>query len=343
MAVSFDLRERLGSGYFGEVWLAMDTGLGVERAVKLIPKEKLPDPNNLFHESQILRAAEHLNVVRVEDTGTMGDGRVYVAMEYLPKGSLEDEAKGRYIDLTRTKRIMIDVFRGLEHAHRQGILHRDIKPANILVGNNMEGKLSDFGLAIPQGAKNTAGLTEYLYTLHTPPEVLDGKEYTELSEIYSCGVTLYRLVNGDSYLPGWSSDFTDKITSGEFPDRSSYRAFVPRAVRSVINKCLKIEPHKRFRSVEELRHAVEQLTIIMNWNESQVSNGTQWICGHEKKTYEVGCTKEPNGKWQVVVRKGKRRADLRKDHVLSADNLNKTQAERVASRVLQDYVLGKKR
>ncbi|RKY24578.1 MAG: hypothetical protein DRP62_03460, partial [Planctomycetota bacterium] len=205
MAANFDFIKRLGSGHFGEVWLAFDTGLNVKRAVKLIPRSKVLDPDNFFHEAQILKAAEHPNVVRVEETGEMSDGRIYVAMEYLPKGSIEDEAKGAYVDLTRAKRIMIDALRGLEHAHSQGIVHRDIKPANILISHNSEGKLSDFGLAIPRGFDlKKLGTKDYAYILHIAPEVHQRKKYSIASDIYACGATLYRLVNGDRYLPSLS-------------------------------------------------------------------------------------------------------------------------------------------
>jgi serine/threonine protein kinase len=109
MAVNFDFEERLGAGYFGEVWLATDTGLNARRAVKLISPNRVLNPGNFFHEAQMLKSVEHANVVRVEETGTIDDQRIYVAMEYLRKGSLEDEAKGSYVDLTRAKRLMIDV------------------------------------------------------------------------------------------------------------------------------------------------------------------------------------------------------------------------------------------
>ncbi len=86
MATSFDLKERLGSGHFGEVWRAIDVGLNTVRALKLIPPSRVFNPKNLYHEAQVLKSAEHPNVVRVEDTGTMADGKIYIAMEYLPKG-----------------------------------------------------------------------------------------------------------------------------------------------------------------------------------------------------------------------------------------------------------------
>jgi len=149
MAASFDFIRRLGSGYFGEVWLAKETGLGCEVALKCIPPEKVINPDNLHLEAQTLKASEHPKIVRVNETGTLSDGRIYISMEYLPNGSVEDEAGGGLLPLPRAKQLIIDVLRGLAYAHKQGIVHRDIKPANIMIGNTGEGKLSDFGLAVP--------------------------------------------------------------------------------------------------------------------------------------------------------------------------------------------------
>ena len=144
MAASFDFRERLGAGHFGEEWLVTDTGLTAHRALKLIPPNKVSNPANFFHEAQILKEVEHPNVIQIYETGTMRDGRLYVAMEYLPNGSLEDEAKGTYVLLTRAKRLIIDVLRGLEHAHAQGIIHRDVKPANVLNRRTRRGEIVRF-------------------------------------------------------------------------------------------------------------------------------------------------------------------------------------------------------
>lgn len=86
MAASFDYIRRLGAGHFGEVWLATDTGLAVQRAVKLISPDKILDPSNFFREAQLLKLVEHASIVRVEDTGTLSNGTIYVAMEYFAEG-----------------------------------------------------------------------------------------------------------------------------------------------------------------------------------------------------------------------------------------------------------------
>jgi len=314
MAPSFDFKERLGNGHFGEVWRVVDTGLDAVRALKLISPSKVWNPNNLFHEAKLLKQAEHPNVVKVEETGTMADGKIYVAMEYLQKGSLADEAKGAYVPLTRAQRIMVDTLRGLQHAHERELLHRDIKPANILVGPNAEGKLSDFGLAVPKGTSLKAlGAKDYAYILHLAPEIHNGAEYSVRSDIYAAGVTLYRLINGDIYLPTMRPDeIRQACIDGKYPDRNNYREFIPRPVRSLVNRAMALDPSRRYRTAEEMRHALEQLCICINWNEQTLSNGIRWASGWNKKCYEVVRARLSNGRWSIETRKGSSKHALRR-------------------------------
>lgn len=343
MAEKFDFQKRLGAGHFGEVWLANDTGLNAVRAIKLIPPSKVLNPTNFFHEAQILKAAEHPNVIKVEETGTLSDGRIYVGMEYLPKGSLEDEVKGAYIDVTRAKRIMIDVLRGLEHAHSKNILHRDIKPANILIGHNSEGKLSDFGLAIPANLNLAAlGAKDYAYILHQAPEVFQGQTHHFSGDIYACGVTLYRLINGDSYLPALLPvEVRDACLQGKFPDRNHYREFICKSLKVVINKAINVDPSKRYSSAKAMRHALEQVVVVMNWNEKKLPNGYRWSCGCNNKCYEVVRIEESKGRYSVTVKTGKSKSALRKITSLCQIDLTLQKAQQLTRKILQDYAAGK--
>jgi serine/threonine protein kinase len=343
VAASFDFQKRLGSGNFGEVWLAVDTGLDTERAVKLIPPSKVLNPQNFFQEAQLLKAAEHPNVVRVYETGEMNDGRLYVAMEYLPKGSVEDETKGAYMPLTRVKQLAVDALRGLEHAHFCGIIHRDLKPANVLVGSSGEGKVSDFGLAIPAGLDlKSLVVKDYAYTLHLAPEVKTANDYTVLTDIYAFGVTLYRLVNGDAMLPAMSpQEARSRALLGKFPDRSKYREFVPRPLRLIINKAMEVNPARRFQNATEMRHAIERVKIEKVWTEKAFRDRTEWRCGWNKRCYEVVCRRIPGGEWEVIVRKGSSRKELRRLVPLCLRDVSKSRAQQHSRRVLQDFVLGK--
>lgn len=344
MAVSFDSKRRLGSGYFGEVWQSIDTGLGCEVALKCIPTEKIVNQANFFQEAQVLKASEHPNIVRVNDTGTLDDGRVYVSMEYLPRGSLEDEARGAPVPLSRAKRVMIDVLRGLGYAHDQGIVHRDVKPANILIGNAGEGKLSDFGLALPDiGKLNFAELKRYQYLLHLAPEVRRVQDYTKLSDIYAAGVTLYRLVNGDSNLPQVRPARAQALArQGKFPPRDGYREFVPQALKRMINKAMNVDPSKRYQSAEEMRHALEQQSTHVDWTESTSPTRTVWSgVDVRSRHYEVTKAVQNNRKWAVSTSRGGAPTKLRKIGALCFSNLKKQDADRTARRILHNFVSGK--
>ena len=343
MAGKFDIKERLGAGHFGEVWKVIDTGLNAVRALKLIPPQKVMNPNNIFQEAQILKAAEHPNVVRVAETGTMVDGRIYVAMEFLQKGSLEDEAKGAYVDMTRAQRIMIDMLRGLQHAHEKGLVHRDIKPANILVGNNGEGKLSDFGLAVPRGVSLKAlGAKDYAYVLHLAPEVIQTRRYSVASNIYAAGVTLYRLVNGDSFLPTIDPlDVQQAIIDGRYPDRNRYRFFIPRSLKALINRSINENSLRRFKSADEMRHSLERLTLQMNWKEQTLANGFRWSAGWNNRCYEVTLILQSDKTWHVETKRGKSKRSLRRITSFCHEKLTKTKAEKVTRRILQNHVLGR--
>ena len=344
MAVAFDFKKRLGAGHFGEVWHAIDTGLKCEVALKCIPPDKIINQKNFYQEAQVLKLAEHPNIVRVNDTGTLDDGSIYVSMEYLPNGSVEDEASGAPLPLSRVKRLMIDLLRGLQHAHSHQILHRDIKPANILIGNNSEGKLSDFGLALPDVSKlDLSYLKKYQYLLHLAPEVKKLQDYTLLSDIYACGVTLYRLVNGDSLLSRPSIfDLSQLTRAGLFPPRDLYRDFVPQSLKRLINRAMNIEPTKRFQSADNMRHALEQLSFHIDWSESSTSNAKIWE-GIDRTGWHCLVVKRrvAGNQWEIETRRGKSPHNLRRITGHCHCSLSKGAAAKICRTVLHAFVNGR--
>jgi serine/threonine protein kinase len=341
MAVAFDFLKRLGSGYFGEVWHAVDTGLKCEVALKCIPPNKVLNEKNFFQEAQTLKSAEHPNVIRVNDTGTLDDGRIYVSMEYLSKGSIEDEASGAPLPLSRALRLMIDVLRGLSHAHAQKIIHRDIKPANILIGKNDEGILSDFGLALPKVATvDLSYIKKYEYILHLAPEVRTIKDYTIAADIYACGVTIYRLINGDSILTRHPIDRLPDLTrAGLFPPRDKYRYFIPLGLKRIINKAINVDPKKRFTSADEMRHALEHLDFHIDWTERITSNSIVWDGKHDNGLYfEVILQRLGPDFFNISVHKGKERTNLRRITKYSNSGISKKDALRQCREILQRLV-----
>jgi serine/threonine protein kinase len=342
MAFEFDLKRRLGVGYFGEVWEALEVGLGQECAVKLIPKNKIINRRNFFSEAQILKYSEHPNIVKIFETGLFDKDRIYLSMECLKNRSLEEEAGGGFIALTRAKNVMCDILRGLEYAHSKGIVHRDIKPANILIGSLGEGKLSDFGLAIKDLNKIDLRVikTQYQYWFHLAPEVNRFEDYNFLSDIFACGITFYRLINGDVFLPHVEiNEVRSKIKRGDYPDRKKYRAFIPRKLRAFTNKAMNINPQKRFHSAVEMRHKLEQIKIINNWYEKKIENGFCWCSSYKGGLVELLKEKD-NGKWSVTTKKGKTKKKLRKISRYCIKAGDKKTADKIASEFLQKFVLG---
>jgi len=343
MSVGFDFKKRLGAGHFGEVWHAVDLGLNSECALKCIPPDKVINKKNFYQEAQTLKAAEHANIVRVNETGKLDDDRIYVSMEFLVNGSLEDEASGGYVPLRRAKKLMCDVLRGLEYAHEKGIVHRDIKPANILIGDNGEGKLSDFGLALPDLKKlDLSAIKGYQYLIHLAPEVSTFADHDELADVYAAGVTLYRLVNGDSYLPVLKPmEAVRRARAGEYPDRDLYRGFVPAALKKVINKAMAVNPADRYQSAQEMRRALEAVPIAMDWEENNLAQGRVWKGNDGKRDLEVSRIRSANDLWDVQVKKANTGKALRRDNTMSESGLSEKQAMKKAYRILQKFVNGK--
>lgn len=302
----FDLEKRLGNGAFGEVWLGDDRALGVKRAIKFVPIHKISNPTNFYQEPQILVSLKHDNVIEITDAGKTEDGQLYIAMDYYPNGSLSDLTQGGVIPLITCIKYTSDICRGLEYAHSRDFIHRDIKPANIIIDNLGNARLSDFGLATKVRIDGTA--SPYGYIGHLAPEVITLDITDKRTDIYAVGVTLYRMVNGDSYLPMTVEphELLEMIKEGTFPDRKNYRPFIPTQIRTVINRALDPDPDKRFQSASELRHAIEKINIYTNWLPRTISNGTEWTCSIKNMEYIAKSIRQNHGCFDFELYKGQR-------------------------------------
>ncbi|WP_335988709.1 serine/threonine-protein kinase [Glycomyces sp. MUSA5-2] len=194
----YRLEERLGSGSQGEVWRAADQRLH-DRPVAL--KRALSGGDDaaaakVRKESQALASLNHPNVVTVHDLAE-DDGDHWIVMEYVAGRSLADLGT---VDAETAARYGAQLAGGLEAVHAKGILHRDIKPANVLVTEQGQAKLADFGIARQVHAEPT--LTGTGAVTGTPgyvaPEVVRGGRYTAAADVFSLGATLFHAVEGTS-------------------------------------------------------------------------------------------------------------------------------------------------
>jgi serine/threonine protein kinase len=191
----FQFRRRLGKGGFGEVWLAFDVNLQSERAIKLLPRDRLTQAEieQLTCEARLMaQLPRHRNRVQVHGL-IPGITNCFLIMEYVEGGSLSQQTSSKNpLAWERAARYVADVADGLADVHAQGILHRDIKPANILWNRQRdEALLSDFGIAAPiDEATGICGSPGYI-----PPELYGGSA-SPGSDVFSLAATFFCLVAG---------------------------------------------------------------------------------------------------------------------------------------------------
>jgi eukaryotic-like serine/threonine-protein kinase len=191
----YRLVEQLGRGGMSEVWLAEDEQLERPVALKLIAPHA--DRRRFEREARAAAALSHANVERIYEVGE-DEGRPYMALEYLPGGTLEERlVEGRPIPDEEVASIAADLAAGLAHAHAQGLVHRDLKPANVLFDAEGRAKIADFGIARLAGADTFTEDGTVMGTAgYISPEQASGEPATPASDVYSFGVILFRVLTG---------------------------------------------------------------------------------------------------------------------------------------------------
>lgn len=195
----------IGEGGMGEVYLAEDTGLNRQVALKLV-RGSLPTKEILrrFHnERQILANLQHPNIAQLLDGGSSEEGLPFFVMEYVAGQPLNDYADANSLSITERLELFRTVCAGISYAHQHLVIHRDIKPSNILVTADGTAKLLDFGIAkllnlegATTAAEATATVTQVMTPEYASPEQVKGENITTASDVYSLGVLLYELLTG---------------------------------------------------------------------------------------------------------------------------------------------------
>ncbi len=195
VAGRYRLDELQGHGPMSQVWRAHDDTLDRTVAIKIL--SPTADLGRFRREAQALATLAHENVMRVFDYGEDEAGP-YMALEWLPGGTLEERLAQEPLPHAETHRVAAGMAAGLAHLHARGLVHRDLKPANVLFDEEGRPKLGDFGLA-----RSTAGagtLTEAGTVLGTAaylsPEQAAGEPAGAASDVYSFGVILFRMLTG---------------------------------------------------------------------------------------------------------------------------------------------------
>jgi eukaryotic-like serine/threonine-protein kinase len=163
------------------------------------------------------------------------------------------------------------VISALHNIHSKGLIHFDVKPDNVLLSDRGEALLSDFGLAKP----TTGGLANpgLFYTKMIPPEAPAGATaFNRTWDIYQLGLTLYRMCNGNdefnkqfAQFGGNAPAFYDAVKAGNFPNRQVFPAHIPQKLRSIIRRCIDVDPVKRYQSALDVANQLAEIEDLLDW------------------------------------------------------------------------------
>jgi len=259
---AYEITRRLGAGGVGEVFKAVDVMLKREVAIKVLRNELASDPlflERFRQEAQLHAKLSHPNVASVHAFLHEGD-KQFMVMEYVAGISLDEFVRaGGPVPVERALNIFRRALDGIEHAHHRGIVHRDIKPANIMLADNGQVKVMDFGIA--RALDSQEHLTRHGQVAGTAksmsPEQIRGAQADVRSDIYSLGIVLYTLLAGRAPFDGESDHALMKAQLEQAPPPlHALVGNLPPQVEAAVMRALEKDPSARFQNVGAFSRAL---------------------------------------------------------------------------------------
>lgn len=292
----YELRALIGAGGMGEVYLARDTKLGRDVAIKMLPPGVSHDPDRIRRferEARTLAALNHPYIAHVYGVEEAQGGGALV-MEFVEGPTLADRIARGPLPLDEALPIARQMAEALEYAHERGIVHRDLKPANVKLRPDGSVKVLDFGLAkalapealptesrrsfdsptgmaigidAPPQISDVAGVdadttrlgTVLGTTSYMPPEQASGRQVDRRADIWSFGCVLYEMLTGRKAFQGATSTAAAADAPVPSSDISAIPATTPASLRLLLRRCLERDPRRRLRDIGEARVALEDL------------------------------------------------------------------------------------
>lgn len=270
----FKLLRRLGKGGMADVWLAEQTTLKRNVALKLLRSELMEDDNYVKRFQTEAKAAAGLNHPNIVQVYTVGceKGQHFIVQEYVHGQTLKALlVKRGPLEVSLALMIMRQVAAALQAAGEQGIVHRDIKPENIMLNRKGEVKVADFGLAQLQGGERL-NLTQEGVTMGTPlymsPEQVSGQKVDQRSDIYSFGIMCYHMFTGTPPFQGENAvSVAVKHLHETAPQLSELRPDLPPAVCAVVQRMIAKQPDQRYQDAQSVLNDVRKLAKAVRTGE----------------------------------------------------------------------------
>jgi serine/threonine protein kinase len=270
----YKIISKIGAGGMGEVYLAEDTKLNRQVALKFLTFEQ---SNNVSVNAQFIKEAQaaarlqHPNIITVHEVNEH-QMKPYISMEYINGHSLKEISREKTLSVQGIIELGIQISNGLATAHEKGITHRDLKPGNIMVDNTGTVKILDFGLAIFSDIESIDDPDKTVTSnpfankmagtiLYMSPEQLLGQEINSKVDIFSFGVIMYELITAEHPFDAPSvSEISARILR-DTPERLiDKRIDIPYDLNRIISRCLNKNPDKRFQTARDVSNELEELS-----------------------------------------------------------------------------------
>ena len=267
----FEILEKLGEGGMGVVYKARDTHLDRFVAIKVLPGDKVADPERrrrFVQEARAASALSHPNIITVHDI-TQAEGLDLIVMEHVDGKTLDALIPRSGMRLSEALTIGAQIARAMTAAHAHGITHRDLKPSNVMVASGGTVKVLDFGLAkltepasdvrgseMPTGQAGTGAGVILGTAAYMSPEQAEDKPVDARSDIFAFGAVLYEMATGRQAFTGdsWASTMAAVLNREPQPLEG-----LPHDLQKCIHRCLRKDPDKRFQHMDDVCVALEEL------------------------------------------------------------------------------------
>ena len=255
----YEIIKSIGEGGMANVYLAYDTILDRNVAIKVLRGDLANDEKfvrRFQREALSASSLSHPNIVAMYDVGE-DDGLYYIVMEYVEGKTLKQLLKKRgSLTLSEAIDIMLQLTDGMAHAHDSYIVHRDLKPQNIMIQDDGQIKITDFGIAMALNSTQLTQTNSVMGSVHyLPPEQAAGKGTTIKSDIYSMGIIFYELLTGELPFKGDSAvEIALKQMKEPLPDVHKLNNDIPQSIENIILKSTAKNPKNRYDDAKSMHN-----------------------------------------------------------------------------------------